>query len=499
MSCTLQVYEQEHCSLESVVPCFLCCRLLLAKAEHFVRFIIYTMKGEAQEDDKKDTAQQGSTANKDEPFQSDVSASEGKKDLGDEEERLVGLARETEVKVGLTSTTSTGRSSSSRAEDTMPPSLRRDSIAADRSRSSTSTPGAYAIAPFFFTSRRNETAHSNHAPNTEQPDSASSSTTPPEQQQHLDSQTLAVAHPVAAEVHGLAVPVEIEPREHRPRTSTGFKSMRLGIGILLLITGVGTGTVLSVLLLSRPKAESQLEPSTTRLPIDAPALSMDQHVLSLLPDYTVHPLIHNPNSPQSKAFQWLLDDPSLSTYPDWRIQQRLALATFYYSTNGRRWLNNTRWMSYDQGECFWYNVFDETTTRRNLQGNPAILFASDPRVSEDPHVCNQDGTYRQLRLPNNNLRGSIPKEIALLTSLKSMLLFANPLTGTIPTEMVSNLKALEVLVLMGSQVAGALPSEIGLLSSLRGLGLLNNQLSGPLPSEMVGKRVLHLCLHFRNE
>jgi hypothetical protein len=53
-----------------------------------------------------------------------------------------------------------------------------------------------------------------------------------------------------------------------------------------------------------------------------------EYVWNLLPNYTQYTVQSNKYSPQSLAYQWTLRDPNLHTNPDYRIQQRYALATF---------------------------------------------------------------------------------------------------------------------------------------------------------------------------
>ena len=71
-----------------------------------------------------------------------------------------------------------------------------------------------------------------------------------------------------------------------------------------------------------------------------------------MPSYTVEAL-QNPVSPQSAAYEWLLGHPDLDSMEEWRQQQLFALATFYYSFNGRAWDSNEgqNWLDYNVEEC----------------------------------------------------------------------------------------------------------------------------------------------------
>lgn len=65
----------------------------------------------------------------------------------------------------------------------------------------------------------------------------------------------------------------------------------------------------------------------------------------------------NLSTPQGMAYQWLLDtDPAQvdpCTYPT--VQQRYALATMYYSTNGDDWAETSGWLT-GANECMWFGI-----------------------------------------------------------------------------------------------------------------------------------------------
>jgi hypothetical protein len=138
------------------------------------------------------------------------------------------------------------------------------------------------------------------------------------------------------------------------------------------------------------------------------------------------------STPQSRALEWLSADQGLGTYSSLRKKQRFALATFFFSTNGEKWRRNDGWLSVDD-ECQWYTT-----------GSTAS-------------PCDQDGLYSSLKLNFNDLDGSIPPELALLSgSLTSLDLIHND---------------------NGTSLHGALPSQIGSLGKLKYLNLRGNQAS----------------------
>ena len=87
---------------------------------------------------------------------------------------------------------------------------------------------------------------------------------------------------------------------------------------------------------SRPRAEAMVD------------------TLSAVTDAAV---LTNPSTPQGMAYRWLLDaDPAQidpCTYPT--VEQRYALTTMYYSTNGDDWAETSGWLT-GANECMWFGV-----------------------------------------------------------------------------------------------------------------------------------------------
>lgn len=101
--------------------------------------------------------------------------------------------------------------------------------------------------------------------------------------------------------------------------------------------------------------------------------------------------LSDPSSPQYKALVWLSQNTLLEEYPDWRRLQRYVLAVVYYSTNGDDWKDKTRWLS-DENECTWANFAQEG-------------------------LCNDDGVLNEFAMQKNNLNGTIPVELVLMSDL----------------------------------------------------------------------------------
>ncbi|CAB9499023.1 Leucine Rich Repeat [Seminavis robusta] len=222
-----------------------------------------------------------------------------------------------------------------------------------------------------------------------------------------------------------------------------------------------------------PSAASSMAPSF---------LSLEDRVKSLFEEETLVAL-EDPDSPQSMAFQWLLQDTErLPSYSDDRIIQKFALATFYYATHGDHWNTNTHWLNHSAHECDWFHQPDfgkKATTAQMLPGYLDGFLEPPP-----PTVCNDKGLYQHVWLDQNELAGSLPDEFFLLTSLKTVSLSSNAIKGSIPATRLGKLTALEGLALGQLPPKGTIPTQLGLLSNLKVLFLAKSQLEGSIPTEL---------------
>eukprot|EP00797_Seminavis_robusta_P029602 Sro5_g004150.2 (329) ;mRNA; f:69451-70437 len=127
------------------------------------------------------------------------------------------------------------------------------------------------------------------------------------------------------------------------------------------------------------------------------------------------------------------------------------------------------WLSYESSECTWFT------------------FAKAFEV-ENCRTPNNDTSKSELTfmgVQQNGLVGTLPPELALLTSLEYLTaLERNQITGTIMTEL-GGLTNLRILKLASNEWTGPIPSELGLLTqNLLELELINNKLSGQVPSAL---------------
>ena len=212
--------------------------------------------------------------------------------------------------------------------------------------------------------------------------------------------------------------------------------------------------------------------------------------------------LENQLSSASRALRWLSDeDPAKLSPDDPALVPRFALATLFYATypsvahasNTARqineedesgatatdvalgWAHEDSWMT-KTSVCDWYGVDcdedDASTvvhvnmTANGLEGTIPVELASLSSLI-------------RLDLSSNRLSGSIPKELCM-SQMKSLLLHKNSLSGSIPDE-VENMKDLVEMHLSFNRLQGEIPAFIGSLGSIRALALENNKLEGSIP------------------
>lgn len=175
-------------------------------------------------------------------------------------------------------------------------------------------------------------------------------------------------------------------------------------------------------------------------------------------------------------------DPA-TTDPD-----REVLAELYETTGGDGWTRNDNWLSAAPiGE--WYGV------TAAVDGRVIGLRLPDNNLSGSiPPELASLSSLQELSLSNNGLSGRIPPQLGNLSSLVELFLHSNQLSGPVPPEL-GRLSALEQLLLSGNELSGRIPPELGSLSSLQRLGLSSNDLIGPIPTELTNLPLVDLYLY----
>jgi len=212
--------------------------------------------------------------------------------------------------------------------------------------------------------------------------------------------------------------------------------------------------------------------------------------------------LQNPNSPQTKALEWLESSGSSGASSVQKILQRYVLATVYYATNGDNWIDGTGWLS-EGDECNWMsktqfpcNEKGEFTKldlkENNLSGTlPAELEILSGTLQSidirDNYVSGEISwglvNLEELDLSSNNFSGDLTRDLFDATKLTRLSLFDNKLSSSIPTEL-GQLTNLDMLDLGSNTLTSTIPTTIGKLSALTGLSLFNNLLTGTIPAEL---------------
>jgi Leucine rich repeat len=159
-------------------------------------------------------------------------------------------------------------------------------------------------------------------------------------------------------------------------------------------------------------------------------------------------------TPQNAAMVWLNKNERLALYTDEVKLSRYALAAFYYSTNGDGWTQNQNWLT-DADACLWFYTGS---------------------------ACGPTKEIISLEMDSNKVSGSIPRDLALLTSLETISIRNgedSTMIGTLPSEL-SALTGLTSFAISNNKLTGGIPTSYGVWINLQSLELRNNGLQGSL-------------------
>lgn len=179
--------------------------------------------------------------------------------------------------------------------------------------------------------------------------------------------------------------------------------------------------------------------------------------------------------------------------------QRFVLTVLYLSllsnpdndNNNNRWNESSNWTELED-ECDWEGV---TCFLRNIH---TLDLSEHSLKGELPPELFLLTSLRKLHLGSNELGGTLSSSIAKLSNLESLRLMVNQFEGTIPDELFQ-LSKLTDLDLHLNSFQGRIPSSITNLKHLRHLSIGQNDLTGPIPPELASsaKRLVSLSL-FQN-
>ena len=276
-------------------------------------------------------------------------------------------------------------------------------------------------------------------------------------------------------------------------SSSGFMSTRkrnylivaFGVVVLALVLSVAIGF-----------AKSSTNPSE-----NTDRMQQTVSFLSVLSDPAA---LQKSGGPQHAAALWMAnEDPQQYTIPSDLVSadavwftQRYALTVLYFALGGNGWVFNAEFLS-DRQECGWFQEF----TTPDGQFQLGVTCSDDAVVKElrlrklyGVHVfvagiffaCNQTKLtriYPHVYVAGNNLQGTMPPEIGLLSELTHLTLFNNDIKGKLPSEM-GLLTNMNFMSLGSNELAGTIPAWFGDLTGLTALELGDNKLTGNIPPRM---------------
>ncbi|CAE6260743.1 unnamed protein product [Arabidopsis arenosa] len=159
--------------------------------------------------------------------------------------------------------------------------------------------------------------------------------------------------------------------------------------------------------------------------------------------------------------------------------------------------------------CLWSSVSPDD------QGNALFALRSSLRASPeqlsdwnqnqvDPCtwsqvICDDKKHVTSVTLSYMNFSlGTLSSGIGILTTLKTLTLKGNGITGGIP-ESIGNLSSLTSLDLEDNQLTGRIPSTLGNLKNLQFLTLSRNNLNGTIPDSLTGlSKLINILLDSNN-
>jgi len=175
--------------------------------------------------------------------------------------------------------------------------------------------------------------------------------------------------------------------------------------------------------------QPQAKPVATMSPASAAMQIAEETILSALdPVLPVSSsfLLSVPGTCQSFALKWLVSNSNDNLSAS-RVRQRYALVVLYCELDGENWIRKGHWLT-ENHECDWF-------TDGNI-------------------LCGLSEQVQIVRLVKNNLTGTIPPDVALLSDLWALTLSRNPgLNGPVPGSL-ERLSELDTLDLSHNQLQG---------------------------------------------
>ena len=166
---------------------------------------------------------------------------------------------------------------------------------------------------------------------------------------------------------------------------------------------------------------------------------------------------------------------------------RQALIEFYKAMDGDHWYNNTNWCS-DKPIGEWFGV--ESGDRPYVS---TIYMPSNNLKGTLPSgIFTGMGPMAMIRIADNQVSGSFPKEVVNNVSLQYLELERNQITGELP-EGLPKLPIFRHLSVSDNNMTGKIPASLSRMMGTRNsLDISGNDFSGDVPEEIVNHPDFHL-------
>ena len=348
-----------------------------------------------------------------------------------------------------------------------------------------------------------------------------------------ESLAKAVAVLEMEEIYDIAV-TPVDPNKKRRFYDNGAF---LGyLSLMFFCVAIAIVIAVAVVVSTSDGGDSKIIRLPTQPPTSAPKSLRDVAVIEELTK-AIGPKATEPNTPYSTALQWLLEeDPmQLDEFSDHLIQRYIMILFYFQTAHDGAWVScnppehrnvsaecnfmdaernpdnslsyyprnetSIRWLSgrheceWAQVECLNREVIGLDVYAQNLTGTlpeelslltrlVTLSLSLNQFTGKIPSIYGRLSSLAILELIDNLLTGTIPLKLWRHSGLLQFNPSYNMLTGTIPTE-IGLMSSLHSLFLFQTRMTGSIPTEIGNLDwSLRTLALYDNRLTGTIPSEL---------------
>ena len=164
-------------------------------------------------------------------------------------------------------------------------------------------------------------------------------------------------------------------------------------------------------------------------------------------------------------------------------QEKTVLIELFNQTEGPRWNNKTNWRNNNVSHCLWYGVTCDNTSHSYVIS--LSLVQNNLRGTLSKNLWKLRNLQGLCVYGNSRLSGNVDEVLsANMTALLRLDLAFNRLSGTIPGEILPKMKSLVKIQLccqIGEGLSGGLPKDVGNLTELQVISLGQNQINGSIP------------------